>query len=66
MLTNQYNFSPNAKTVTQVVANLGAIIGGEFKVPMNKRENLTVYRYSSRIWYVNRGSRKPAGNSLTI
>jgi SHS family lactate transporter-like MFS transporter len=29
MLTNQYNFSPNAKTVTQVVANLGAIAGGE-------------------------------------
>ena len=28
MLTNQYNFSPNAKTVTQVVANLGAIAGG--------------------------------------
>jgi SHS family lactate transporter-like MFS transporter len=28
MLTNQYNFSPNAVTVTQVVANLGAILGG--------------------------------------
>ncbi|KAF1952328.1 MFS general substrate transporter [Byssothecium circinans] len=28
MLTNQYNFSPNAVTVTQVVANLGAIAGG--------------------------------------
>jgi SHS family lactate transporter-like MFS transporter len=28
MLTNQYNFSPNAVTVTQVVANLGAMIGG--------------------------------------
>ncbi|SMR59050.1 unnamed protein product [Zymoseptoria tritici ST99CH_1E4] len=28
MLTNQYNFSPNAVTVTQVVANLGAITGG--------------------------------------
>jgi SHS family lactate transporter-like MFS transporter len=32
MLTNQYNFSPNAKTVTQVVANLGAIAGGEWIV----------------------------------
>lgn len=28
MLTNQYNFSANAITVTQVVANLGAIAGG--------------------------------------
>ncbi|KAK5109633.1 hypothetical protein LTR62_006870 [Meristemomyces frigidus] len=28
MLTNQYNFSANAVTVTQVVANLGAMIGG--------------------------------------
>ncbi|KZF23323.1 carboxylic acid transporter protein-like protein [Xylona heveae TC161] len=28
MLTNQYNFSANAVTVTQVVANLGAMAGG--------------------------------------
>jgi SHS family lactate transporter-like MFS transporter len=28
MLSNQYNFSPNAVTVTQVVANLGAMSGG--------------------------------------
>src|ERR1700754_3841226 len=28
MLTNQYNFSANAVTVTQVVANLGAMTGG--------------------------------------
>jgi len=28
MLTNQYNFSSNAVTVTQVVANLGAMAGG--------------------------------------
>lgn len=28
MLTNQYNFSHNAVTVTQVVANLGAMAGG--------------------------------------
>ncbi|KAF2159174.1 hypothetical protein M409DRAFT_61003 [Zasmidium cellare ATCC 36951] len=28
MLVNEYNFSPNAVTVTQVVANLGAIAGG--------------------------------------
>lgn len=28
MLSNQYNFSPNAVTVTQVVANLGAMLGG--------------------------------------
>ncbi len=28
MLTNQYNFSHNAVTVTQVVANLGAMTGG--------------------------------------
>lgn len=28
MLQNQYNFSPNAVTVTQVVANLGAFSGG--------------------------------------
>ncbi|MCJ1338263.1 hypothetical protein MMC09_003549, partial [Bachmanniomyces sp. S44760] len=28
MLQNQYNFSPNAVTVTQVVANLGAMTGG--------------------------------------
>ncbi|GAB7359091.1 hypothetical protein MBLNU230_g5162t1 [Neophaeotheca triangularis] len=28
MLSNQYNFSSNAVTVTQVVANLGAITGG--------------------------------------
>lgn len=28
MLQNQYEFSPNAVTVTQVVANLGAITGG--------------------------------------
>lgn len=28
MLTNQYKFSPNAVTVTQVVANLGALSGG--------------------------------------
>jgi MFS transporter, SHS family, lactate transporter len=28
MLTNQFNFSPNALTVTQVVANLGAMLGG--------------------------------------
>jgi SHS family lactate transporter-like MFS transporter len=28
MLSNQYNFSPNAVTVTQVVANLGAMTGG--------------------------------------
>ncbi|KIX97368.1 uncharacterized protein Z520_06820 [Fonsecaea multimorphosa CBS 102226] len=28
MLTNQFRFSPNAVTVTQVVANLGAMTGG--------------------------------------
>jgi SHS family lactate transporter-like MFS transporter len=28
MLSNQYNFSPNDVTVTQVVANLGAMTGG--------------------------------------
>jgi MFS transporter, SHS family, lactate transporter len=28
MLTNQFNFTPNAVTVTQVVANLGAMTGG--------------------------------------
>lgn len=28
LLTNQYQFSPNAVTVTQVLANLGALIGG--------------------------------------
>jgi SHS family lactate transporter-like MFS transporter len=28
MLSNQYNFSANAVTITQVVANLGAIAGG--------------------------------------
>lgn len=28
MLSNQYNFSANAVTVTQVVANLGAMTGG--------------------------------------
>jgi SHS family lactate transporter-like MFS transporter len=28
MLSNQYNFSPNEVTVTQVVANLGAMSGG--------------------------------------
>jgi len=28
MLKNQYNFSPNAVTVTQVVANLGCMTGG--------------------------------------
>jgi len=28
MLSNQYNFSPNKVTVTQVVANLGAMLGG--------------------------------------
>lgn len=28
MLKNQYNFSPNAVTVTQVVANVGAMTGG--------------------------------------
>lgn len=28
MLTNQYNFSADAVTVTQVVANLGAMLGG--------------------------------------
>ena len=27
MLTNQYNLSPNTVTVTQVIANLGAITG---------------------------------------
>jgi len=38
MLTNQFNFSPNAVTVTQVVANLGAMTGG------------TVIGYSSQIF----------------
>src|ERR1700761_7992980 len=38
MLTNQYNFSANAITVTQVVANLGAMTGG------------TVIGYSSQIF----------------
>lgn len=38
MLKNQYNFSPNAVTVTQVVANLGAMLGG------------TVIGYSSQIF----------------
>jgi len=28
LLSNQYNYSPNAVTVTQVVANLGAMTGG--------------------------------------
>lgn len=28
MLTNQFNFTPNQVTVTQVVANLGAMLGG--------------------------------------
>lgn len=30
MLENQFGFSQNAVTVTQVVANLGAMTGGEF------------------------------------
>jgi len=38
MLTNQYNFSPNAVTVTQIVANLGAMAGG------------TMVGYSSQIF----------------
>jgi SHS family lactate transporter-like MFS transporter len=38
MLTNQYNFSANAVTVTQVVANLGAMTGG------------TIVGYSSQIF----------------
>jgi len=38
MLTNQYNFSANAVTVTQVVANLGAMLGG------------TVVGYASQIF----------------
>lgn len=38
MLKNQYNFSANAVTVTQVVANLGAMTGG------------TVVGYSSQIF----------------
>jgi SHS family lactate transporter-like MFS transporter len=38
MLTNQYSFSANAVTVTQVVANLGAMTGG------------TVIGYSSQIF----------------
>lgn len=38
MLSNQYNFSANAVTVTQVVANLGAITGG------------TIVGYSSSIF----------------
>ncbi|KAE9975901.1 hypothetical protein BLS_002344 [Venturia inaequalis] len=38
MLKNQYNFSPNAVTVTQVVANLGAMTGG------------TLVGYSSQIF----------------
>lgn len=38
MLSNQYNFSPNRVTVTQVVANLGAMTGG------------TVVGYSSSIF----------------
>lgn len=38
MLKNQYNFSPNAVTVTQVVANLGAMTGG------------TIIGYSSQIF----------------
>lgn len=32
MLVSQYGFSPNAKTVTQVVANLGAITGGKDEI----------------------------------
>lgn len=32
MLSNQYNYSPNAVTVTQVVANLGAITGGKSNI----------------------------------
>ncbi|KAK4990925.1 Carboxylic acid transporter [Elasticomyces elasticus] len=38
MLSNQYNFKPNAVTVTQVVANLGAMTGG------------TLVGYSSQIF----------------
>lgn len=38
MLRNQYDFTPNAVTVTQVVANLGAMTGG------------TVIGYSSQIF----------------
>lgn len=38
MLSNQYKFSPNAVTVTQVVANLGAMTGG------------TMVGYSSQIF----------------
>lgn len=38
MLENQYNFSANAVTVTQVVANLGAMAGG------------TIIGYSSQIF----------------
>ncbi|KAK1907563.1 hypothetical protein P3342_005890 [Pyrenophora teres f. teres] len=38
MLSNQYNFSPNQVTVTQVVANLGAMCGG------------TIVGYSSSIF----------------
>jgi SHS family lactate transporter-like MFS transporter len=38
MLTNEYNFSANKVTVTLVVANLGAILGG------------TIVGYSSQIF----------------
>ena len=38
MLTNQFKFSPDAVTVTQVVANLGAMSGG------------TIVGYSSQIF----------------
>lgn len=37
MLKNQYNFSPDAVTVTQVVANLGAMAGG--KLSLHSREH---------------------------
>ena len=37
LLTNQYNFSPNAVTVTQVVANLGAMLGGTLGGAIGRR-----------------------------
>ena len=47
MLENQFNFSPNAVTVTQVVANLGAMTGGtvigyckHFRTPSYKSPHL--------------------------
>lgn len=66
MLTNQYGFSPNAKTVTQVVANLGAIAGGKDEMAQVFSRQLIMSQVPRLVTVCNIENILSRGDSLTV